>query len=208
MCALPRRISMGIGTENFPAGTHMCYIFNEDDEKRNLIAKYIESGLRGGEIVRYFAETPSAGTLNEMLSDLGVKPPVVRPGQFQLAKAAETYCPDGTFIPERMLAGLRTIYDEAIADGYAGARASGEMGWALQGLPGSDRLIEYEALINTIVEEHPITALCQYDARRFGGDTLFDVLSVHPMMVVRGQIVRNPYYIPPEAFLAARSARV
>lgn len=28
-----------------------------------------------------------------------------------------------------------------------------------------------------------------------------DVLSVHPMMIVRGQLVNNPYYIEPEEFL-------
>jgi hypothetical protein len=75
------------------------------------------------------------------------------------------------------------------------------MEWALKGIPGSERLIEYEAGINTIVGEHPITALCQYDARLFDGATLFEVLRVHPMMVIRGQVVRNPYYIPPEEYL-------
>ena len=76
------------------------------------------------------------------------------------------------------------------------------MGWALEGLPGTERLIEYEARVNTVVAEYPCTACCQYDARRFDGATLFHVLSVHPAMVVHGQVVRNPYYIPPEKFLA------
>ncbi len=62
-------------------------------------------------------------------------------------------------------------------------------------------MIEYEAQLNTVVAKYPCTALCQYDARRFDGATLFHVLSVHPAMVVQGQVVRNPYYIPPEKFL-------
>ena len=28
-----------------------------------------------------------------------------------------------------------------------------------------------------------------------------DVLSVHPVMIVRGQLVKNPYYIEPDEFL-------
>ena len=28
-----------------------------------------------------------------------------------------------------------------------------------------------------------------------------DVLNVHPVMIVRGQLVKNPYYIEPELFL-------
>ena len=40
------------------------------------------------------------------------------------------------------------------------------------------------------------------DARRFDGATILDVLRVHPMMIVHGQIVRNPYYTRPSEFLA------
>lgn len=93
-------------------------------------------------------------------------------------------------------------HSSSIGEGYGGACASGEMSWALRGVPGSERLTEYEALINTIVREYPTTAVCQYDARRFDGATLFDVLAVHPMMIIRGQVVRNPCYVAPEQFLA------
>ena len=34
-----------------------------------------------------------------------------------------------------------------------------------------------------------------------------DVLSVHPMMIVRGQIVKNPFYIEPEEFLSQLKTR-
>ena len=61
--------------------------------------------------------------------------------------------------------------------------------------------MEYEALVNTVLDTHPVTPICQYDARRFDGATLLNVLKVHPMMIVQGQIVHNPYYMPPEEFL-------
>lgn len=34
-----------------------------------------------------------------------------------------------------------------------------------------------------------------------------DVLSVHPVMIVRGQLVKNPYYIEPEIFLENLKSR-
>jgi hypothetical protein len=40
----------------------------------------------------------------------------------------------------------------------------------------------------------PVTAICQYDTRLFDGETLYRLLTVHPMMIVRGRVVRNPYY--------------
>jgi len=45
------------------------------------------------------------------------------------------------------------------------------------------------------------TACCQYDARRFSGELIMDVLSVHPAMIVRGQLVKNPFNIEPDVFL-------
>lgn len=82
------------------------------------------------------------------------------------------------------------------------------MSWALQ----EDRtsragLIEYEARLNQLIEEFPITACCQYDARRFDGATIMDILSVRPMMIVRGQIVKNPYFIEPKIFFMQLKVR-
>ena len=34
-----------------------------------------------------------------------------------------------------------------------------------------------------------------------------DVLDVHPVMIVRGQLVKNPYYIEPDVFLEKLRAR-
>lgn len=199
----PRKMSLGFTHEAFPAGTHMCYIYNDDDECREALAKYIESGLLEGEEVHYFYHAVMGETPEAARRRIGVPSSAEGSrGVFKLARALDTYCPDGRFVPERMLNCLRDVYLSSIENGFTGTRVSGEMGWALEGLPGTERLIEYEARVNTVVAEYPCTALCQYDARRFDGATLFHVLSVHPAMVVQGQVVRNPYYIQPEKFLA------
>jgi hypothetical protein len=196
-------ISLGFTSEPFPAGTHMCYIFNDDDERHDLIAKFLESGLLGDEKVRYFASAFMNEPVADALRDLGVAPPPSRlkAGQFEESLADDVYCPCHVFSPEHMFEGLREFYSGAMAEGYAGARASGEMEWALKGIPGSERLIEYEAGVNLLVADYPFTAICQYDARLFDGETLFEVLRVHPMMVIRGRVVHNPYYIPAEDYL-------
>jgi hypothetical protein len=82
----------------------------------------------------------------------------------------------------------------------AGARATAEMTWALNNIPGVERLIEYEAKINDVLKTHPLTTLCQYDTRKFSGGMIFELLNVHPVMIVHGQIMRNPFYVPPEQY--------
>ena len=80
------------------------------------------------------------------------------------------------------------------------------MTWALRCLSDSDRLMEYEALLNTVTDTFPHSGMCQYDARIFDGATLFKVLRVHPYMIVQGQIVNNPFYVRPEEFMAELNA--
>jgi len=88
-------------------------------------------------------------------------------------------------------------YKIAKEAGFSGSRASGEMSWALKGIPGSDRILEYESLLNAVKDEFPHSGMCQYDARLFDGATLLKVLQVHPYIFAHGQVVQNPYFIKP-----------
>jgi hypothetical protein len=103
-----------------------------------------------------------------------------------------------------MIARNKQRYADAEESGFAGTRTTAEMTWALRGGAGYERFLEYEALLNTVTARIPFVGMCQYDAQRFDGATLFDVLQIHPYMVAKGQIVRNPYYTKPEQYLAAR----
>jgi hypothetical protein len=45
--------------------------------------------------------------------------------------------------------------------------------------------------------------VCQYDLRRFDGAILMDVMRVHPFIMIRGSVMRNPFYLSAENALAA-----
>jgi hypothetical protein len=141
MTGAERLVSLGFTAELFPAGTHMCYIYNDDRERHELISRFVESGLRGHEKVGYFVDLLSPEEMRAHLSESGVEfPPEMDGREFSITRALDTYCPDGRFVPERMLQNLRSMHCSSIDEGYAGARASGEMTWALRGVPGSERL--------------------------------------------------------------------
>ncbi|MDP7287464.1 MAG: MEDS domain-containing protein [Phycisphaerae bacterium] len=125
-----------------------------------------------------------------------------------ITDATPVYTPGGGFTPQEMLDVVEAFYHKAIDEGYTGARGSGEMTWSLQeGLADVGDLLEYEAKLTGVLKLHPYTAVCQYDARRFSGEMIMDILSVHPVMIVRGQLVKNPHFIDPEQFLTEYRAR-
>ena len=198
------KVDLGFTREEFPPGTHMCLLYSSEEERREIISKFLTSGLKGGERVGYFADEMSLDEVREWLGNLDLElEDQEKRGQFLCSNALDTYCPKGMFDPEDMLHTLKSSYTKSRDDGYPGLRVSGEMSWALKGLPGSERLMEYEAKLNQAVVTHPLIAICQYDTRKFDGATILDVLKVHPMMIVRSQVVGNPYYVKPEEFLAS-----
>ena len=202
MCATRKKISMGFTRDLFFEGTHMCFLFDNETERREVIGKFLKSGIDAGEQVGYFVDEMSREEVRDWLAEMDVElPEEDQDSRFEVSRAENVYCPNREFVPADMLDRLRAFYDQTLKAGLPGARVSGEMSWALKDIPGSDRLMEYEALVNNALVTHPVTAICQYDARRFDGATILNVHRVHPMLIVGTQVVRNPYYIRPEDFL-------
>lgn len=203
-----RQVSLGLSGQKFREGYHIIYIYNDDVEKRRTMAKFFQHGFLENDKALYLVDDISPSELESELLELGVE---VEAGQtdFDLRKGHYTLCPDNYFSPDFMLDIVGEYYDQAIQEGYAGARGVGEMSWALvEGRSTVPDLLEYEARLTDILEDHPLTTVCQYDARRFDGALIMDMLSVHPMMIVRGQLVKNPSYVEKDIFLQEYQERL
>jgi hypothetical protein len=189
--------------EQLPESCHVCLIYDNDEQRKQIVAEYLAAGIKSKEIVRYFRDKTKSDEIYTWLSEFGINyQDAEAHGSFKIAEAVKNYCPGGYFEPEEVITSMVQRYQIAKEAGYSGSRASGEMSWALTVIPGSDRFLEYEALLNTITESFPHTGMCQYDARLFDGVTLLKVLQVHPFIMAKGQVVHNPYYIKPENILS------
>ena len=196
-----REVSLGFTQDKFLEGHHIVYIYNDDYERKKTLAKFLQKGLLENEKVLYLVNDVTPDEMRKELMELGVDVDK-KQEDFDLVEGHYTFCPNHCFSGDFMLGIVGNYYDVAIKEGYAGARGAGEMSWALEeGRASVPDLLKYEANLNKILDEHPLTTICQYDARRFDGEIIMDMLSVHPMMIVRGQLVNNPYYVKPEVFL-------
>lgn len=183
---------------------HACYLYDDDNLRDKEIGKFFETGFIKGEKVSYCTDNKNPEEIMDWLINMGVSTPKGdKAEQFSISNTQNTYYPNKKFVPDDILNTLRTFYQKVFNEGYKGVRISYDMSWALKGILGSERLMEYEALVNNILHDHPITVVCQYDARRFTGVSILDVLKVHPMIFVHGQIVQNPYYMKPQEYLKA-----
>ena len=195
-------VSLGFTGQQFEPGVHICQIFSDDDERQEALLQYMLTGLQGGERTACFTEQLGEESLREFLGAYGISYDEQKAkGSINLARTRDVYFLEDRFDPERMLSLLRNFYTSSMAEGYSAARVIGEMTPRVQHVPGGSRLLEYESRVSMLLRECPVTAVCQYDARVFDGATIMDVLKVHPLMIVRGSVVHNQFYIPPEDYL-------
>lgn len=177
-------------------GFHICLMYRDEEERQKIVSEYIKKGLTNKEKIAYFTDIMSPKQMRSWLDNLGIDHQ-----QIDILPAREVYCPQGSFDPEKMISHYENYHNSAIKSGYSGARITGETSWLNDSIRGSNRFLEYEALINDVIKKYPVTTMCQYDVRLFDGATIFDILQVHPLMIVHGQIVKNPAYINPKDFL-------
>lgn len=198
-----QEMDMGFTQEILPDCHHVCLIYDNEEQRRKIVSKYLAAGLKQGEFVGYFADTTPREDVLAWLSETGVDSlKAVDDGAFGVVKAGDAYCPSGRFVPQDVLDRVTARYTLLKQSNYTGSRIAGEMTWALRrDILDTDRLLEYEVGLNMITDPFPHIGMCQYDTRLFDGATLFKILQVHPYMIAQGKIVRNPYYIQPEEFL-------
>lgn len=195
-------ISLGFTQEKFAPGVHICQIFSDDLERQESLLHFILSGLQTRERVSCFSNKTTDQAIGEFLALYGLDYRKAKDcGAFALSGTSDVYFKDHRFDPDQMISLLRDYYTESMDLGYPAVRVIGEMTPEVQHLRGGERLMEYESRITMLQREHPFTAVCQYDARSFDGAMIMDILKVHPLMVVRGSVVHNPFYIQPEEFL-------
>jgi len=188
---------------------HICLIYESQGEQLAMPVPSIRMGLERGEKCIFIAPEKTLRDVNEALHAIGIDvDEAMNSGRLAVASQEDTYLRNGHFEPDRMIRFLADSLEPAIASGFSGLRVVGEMTWALGGDLGTGQLIEYEAKLNHFVHDHPVAVTCQYDRNRFSPEVILNVIRTHPIVIYGNFVCSNPYYVPPEEFLAPNHAEM
>jgi PAS domain S-box-containing protein len=179
-------------------GSHLCCIYETEEEHHSLLTQYLSQGLLKNEKVIYIVANHTAKTILGYLEEEKIKVEhYLSTGQLSILEVCDAYMRDGAFDPDSMIALLKSETKKAVEEGYSGLRVTGEMTWTLQGFPGSERLMEYEDKLNSFFPESMCIAICQYDRRCFSPEILLDIIRTHPVVVIGTEVCDNIYYLSP-----------
>jgi signal transduction histidine kinase len=188
---------------------HVCLIYESQEEQLALPVPSIRMGLERGEKCFYAADEKTVSDVIEALRAMGIDvDEAVSSGRLTVASQEDTYLRNGHFEPDKMIRFWADTLEPAIASGFSGLRVVGEANWALCGDPGAGPFIEYEAKLNSFVRDHSIVVTCQYDRNRFSPEVILNVIRTHPIVIYGNFVCSNPYYVPPEEFLASNHAEM
>lgn len=177
-----------------PPGTHMCLIYAEKGTAMREITWFFAQAAKDRGVGHYFSVDCDEVALRRQMVEAGCHPVEVE-DRIAFSPAEEVYTPDGRFVTDRMLKRLADTHDADRASNEGPIHYTGEMSWALKpGLEGGDLLFDYERGVNDVCACHPFSAICQYDATRFSSEQLFEVMRVHPYILVEGMVTPSPYY--------------
>jgi PAS domain S-box-containing protein len=167
------------------------------------VVPFISIGLKHGEKCIYIVDTNTAADICKYLAEEGVDvASVEKSGQLSILHEAQAYTSEGSFDPDKIIALLVAETEKAITEGYTALRVTGEMTWVLRSHPGSEKLLEYEARLNSeLFSKYPCLAICQYDRWKFDPEIIKGVIMTHPLLVRGNSIYHNFYYVPPKEFL-------
>jgi hypothetical protein len=187
---------------------HTCAFVDSRDEQYEILAPFLLEGLACNDCLLTVTSPQNEASNLQRLREGGIDVDDLVSKEQLLAPTFEnSYLQDGRFSAKRMLAMLESLLEGTRAAGFGALRGFGEMDWAVSGLPGTEELMEYEAGVNYMAAKFNDPLVCVYDLSKFSGRTLMDVLCTHPKVILSGQIHENPYYVPPDKFMASLAAR-
>ncbi len=206
----PRETSLRQVLEGLKPHDHLCLIYESPQERIAAAVPFIAIGLRRGEKCIYVVDTSTADEVRSHLRDEGIDVVAAEnAGQLSILHQSNAYTRGGYFDPDRMIAFLTEQTENAVSQGYPAIRVTGEMTWVLRKLPGSEKLLEYEAKLNKdFFPKYPVIAICQYDRWKFDPEIIKGVVMTHPLLIKGNRVYHNFYYVPPDEFLSGKLAEV
>lgn len=182
-------------SNNLSIERHICMFFANQEEQWQMMHPYLLENLRAGIPVLYIQDSTPIERLKELLRAEGLLvDDYMSRGLLKILSSKEAYLLTGRFDAQRMLAFIESAILAAYAAGHDGVLLTGEMTWSLPDTPGAESMMQYEALLNPLVDKYPgVTIVCQYDLKRFDGPSVLDALLTHPSVHVSSGRVAGFY---------------
>jgi excisionase family DNA binding protein len=161
-------------TSQLGAHDHVATFYDSDAGRLRLTLPFLRDGLLAGQRCFLVASKVVADEYVHALSrqrNLDI-PTAIETGALSIRSGVGSTSREATAAWER-------LWWEALGLGASAIRVVGEMA-TYEGFTDGSKMLEYEIAYDCLAKRLPVMTICQYDVRRFSGETIIGVLKAHP----------------------------
>jgi signal transduction histidine kinase len=181
---------------DMPWGSHVCLYYGDSEDLLDAIVPYFAAGLVAGERCVWMPSEPRME--EEALRRLrGAAPDLERhlaEGRLEFISADDWYRPAGHFDVAAVMRQWEAQYARVDAEGHAGLRGSGDLGWLRR--EDWESFDRYEGELHTFLRARRIMVLCTYPLATSRATDVFDTARTHHLAVAhrsgRWEMIETP----------------
>ncbi|HVM64507.1 MAG TPA: MEDS domain-containing protein [Acidimicrobiales bacterium] len=183
-------------------GDHLCGVYRGPRERDRVVLPFLEAALRRGDkCICVIDAADPAEVIGALPPDLDARARADAK-QLDVVRAADMYLRSGRFTWPEVIGVWKSAISEAMYDGRFDAVCGIETWSGHEVVPDMDELLTLESEFNRYLPLFPQVIVCLYDIERFDGAMVVNLLRTHRKVVMGGLVVENPYFLPPDEFLA------
>ncbi|MBA3789889.1 MAG: MEDS domain-containing protein [Actinomycetota bacterium] len=179
-------------------GAHMCAMHEGVGGVLDTLSRMFLAGLRQNERCAYIAPEESVAGVRRSLEEAGVDVADAESGgSLVFITEREQLLKDGAeFDPDYLIEAIKNLFGQTMEVGYTGLRLSADVPWISRDVPGEDRIMEFEAMADEVINNPgvPLLAVCQYRLSELDPEDSLEILERHPLTLVGGQVYVNDKY--------------
>lgn len=200
--------AVSIGQSEFRCPCHACAFFHSRDEEYELLLPFSMAGARAGERLFQVVDKAQLPERRRRLAEAGIDVAEAESkGQLEIRPWENAYLRGNRFDQYAMLELIQEVLKGGRSSGFPMTRLWANMEWALDDLPGVHDIVEYETRLNHLLPNYNDVVVCTYDLSKFSAPLVMDIMRTHPQVIIGGVLQENPFYVPPDEFLAELSRR-
>ena len=165
-------------------GTHLCQFYQTKEDLIDILVPYFKAGLENNEFCMWVTSEPlhvedAKTALGKVMKDLDG---YIKKGQIEILDYSEWYTKTGGFDADRVLKGWVEKEKQALKNGFDGLRLTGNTFW----LEKKDwkKFTDYEQVVNSVIGEHRMLAICAYCLDKCDASEIIDVVSNHQFALI------------------------
>jgi signal transduction histidine kinase len=166
-------------------GTHICHLYETKEDLLDILVPYLKAGLTNNESCVWVTAEP----LNQKEASKALRGALpssstyLKRGQIHIVPYDQWYLRDGAFAAEAAHDSLMDRFNCALAEGYDGLRAAGNVGWLEQ--KDWKSFTAYEQKIKDSLPKCHMIALCSFPLSKCGPSEIVDVIENHQYALIR-----------------------